>query len=84
MPELLHTLESVHKKEDDERKFLASIQGINLKEEESESRQTFEDIQMRALGLDTGITNDVVGLVGETAASKGFGINQGLGYSLEQ
>jgi len=83
MPELLHTLESMHKEEDEERKFFASLQGVNLKEEESGDVLTFEDVQMRALGIDTGIKNDVVGLQGESASSKGFGINQGLGYAQE-
>lgn len=83
MPELLLTLEAMHKDQDEERKFLAQIQGVEMKEEVSEELPSFEDIQMKALGLSTDIKNDVIGLRGSAAAEKGFGINQGLGYSEE-
>ena len=81
MPEILHTLENVQKKEHDDKRFLASLQGINLEEEESEQGPSFEEVEAKALGLDTGIANDIVSLRGSLAASKGFGIKQGLGYS---
>lgn len=81
MPELVLTLESMHKEKDEERRFLAQIEGIDIKEEASEEKPSFEDIQMKAMGIDTGIQNDVLGLSGSIAAEKGFGIGQGLGYS---
>jgi hypothetical protein len=86
MPELIQLLKSISKKEDDNRRFLASLQGINLGEDEAEEDEklhpTFEEIQMRAQGIN-GIKNDVIALRGNAAASKGFGINQGLGYTEE-
>lgn len=83
MPELLHTLEIMQKKDEEEKRFLASLQGVNLGEEQSEEGPTFEEVQMKALGIDTGIKNDIVGLRGSLASQKGFGINEGLGYSQE-
>jgi hypothetical protein len=37
---------------------------------------------MRALGIN-GLPNDIIGLQGNAASAKGFGINEGLGYSEE-
>ena len=37
---------------------------------------------MRAQGIN-GLQNDIIGLRGQAAATKGFGINQGLGYTEE-
>ena len=86
MPELVQLLKGISKKEDEERKFQASLQGINLGEdatvEEESEYPTFEEIQMRAQGIN-GLQNDIIGLRGQAAATKGFGINQGLGYTEE-
>ena len=87
MPELIQLLKGISKKEEENKKFLASLQGINLGEEasvEDEDREhpTFEEIQMRAQGIN-GLQNDIIGLRGQAAAAKGFGINQGLGYTEE-
>jgi hypothetical protein len=86
MPELVQLLKGISKKEDEDRKFQASLQGINLGEdatvEEESEHPTFEEIQMRAQGIN-GLQNDIIGLRGQAAATKGFGINQGLGYTEE-
>jgi len=82
MPELIQTFKSMQKSESEKRKFLASIQGIDLGQEENESSTTFEDVQRRALGITTS-ANDVVSLQGQFAAQAGFGIGAGLGYSKE-
>jgi hypothetical protein len=82
MPELIQTFKSMQKSESEKRKFLASIQGIDLGQEENESSTTFEDVQRRALGITTS-ANDVVSLQGQFAAQAGFGIGAGLGYSEE-
>lgn len=84
MPELIKTLEAVNEKEEESRKFQAAMQGINLGEEEQPNKgtSTFEEIRMRALGIE-GIENDVIGLQGSMADAKGFGIGQGLAYDQE-
>jgi hypothetical protein len=82
MPELIQTFKAMQKTESDKRKFLASIQGIDLNESEEESGPTFEDIQRRALGIDAS-GDDVVSLQGSLAAQTGFGVGLGLGYIKE-
>ena len=82
MPELIQTFKSMQKTEEEKRKFLASLQGINLNEEKEEEGSTFEDVRKRALGIDTS-PDDVVSLQGPYAAEAGFGIGAGLGYSRE-
>lgn len=84
MPELIHILKAMGKKEDDNRRFQASLQGINLGEDEviEEEHSSFDEIKMRALGIN-GLENDIIALRGSAASAKGFGINEGLGYSEE-
>lgn len=83
MPELIQTFKSMQKTEGQKRKFLASLQGVNLNdEEEKEEGPTFEDIQRRAAGIETS-KDDVVSLQGQFATEAGFGIGAGLGYSKE-
>ena len=72
----------MQEKEGQERKFLASLQGVDLKDEQENKGPTFEDIRLRALGINAN-TNDVVSLQGQIAAEQGFGIGLGLGYSEE-
>ena len=83
MPELIQTLTAMNQKEHNQRKFAASLKGIQLDdaaEKEKEKGSTFEDIQRRALGITTS-ADDVVSLQGPLAAQAGFGIGAGLGYS---
>lgn len=83
MPELVQTITAMNRKEHNQRKFAASLKGIQLDddaEEEKEKGSTFEDIQRRALGI-TASADDIVGLQGPLAADAGFGIGAGLGYS---
>jgi translation initiation factor 1 (eIF-1/SUI1) len=83
MPELVQTFKAMQKTESEKRKFLASIQGVDLDESSTEeSRSTFEDIKRRALGINAS-GDDVVSLQGSFAAEAGFGIGAGLGYSME-
>lgn len=81
MPELIQTFKSMQKTEDEKRKFLAMLQGVDLNEDKKEG-PTFEDIQRRAMGINTS-SDDVVSLQGAFAAEAGFGIGVGLGYSRE-
>ena len=82
MPELIQTLRSMQKTESEKRKFLASIQGIDLNESEPEDGPSFEDVQRRALGINAS-GDDVVSLQGPLAAQSGFGVGLGLGYVKE-
>jgi len=82
MAELIQTFKAMQKTESERRKFLASIQGIDLNDEVEEKVTTFDDVQRRALGIDAS-GDDVVSLQGSFAAQAGFGIGEGLGYFRE-
>lgn len=83
MPELVQTFKAMQKTESEKRKFLASIQGVDLDESsKEEGDSTFEDIKRRALGINAS-SDDVVSLQGSFASEAGFGIGAGLGYSME-
>ena len=84
MPELIATLKSLKKREHEERKFLASLKGVDLGEYNDEGKKgsSFEEIELRAAGITTS-PNDVVSLQGRFAAQAGFGIGEGLGYAKE-
>jgi hypothetical protein len=84
MPELIQTFKSMQKTESEKRKFLASIQGVDLNDSsnENEGGSSFEDVKRRALGITTS-ADDVVSLQGSFAAEAGFGVGAGLGYRIE-
>jgi len=83
MPELIQTLKSMTKTEEDKRIFLAAIQGIELgKDKEEAEGPTFDDVRLKALGIEAS-KDDIVSLQGQMAAESGFGIGAGLGYSKE-
>ena len=72
----------MQKTESEKRKFLASIQGIELDGGEQEESKSFEDVRRRALGISAD-ASDVVSLQGQFASEAGFGIGAGLGYKKE-
>jgi hypothetical protein len=78
----LQTIESMQKREKDNRIFLASLQGVDIRDEQESKGPTFEDIRLRAMGIEAS-TDDVVSLQGQMAQEQGFGIGLGLGYSKE-
>lgn len=84
MPEMVQTFKSMQKTESEKRRFLASIQGVDLNESSNENKEgsSFEDVKRRALGV-TASADDVVSLQGSFASEAGFGIGAGLGYSIE-
>ena len=85
MPELIQTLKSFKKQKSEDRKFTASLKGIDLdvdEEDEGKPRKTFDDIQRQALGIKAS-GDDIVSLQGDFAAQAGFGIGAGLGYTEE-
>ena len=83
MPELINTFKAMRKTEDEKRKFLASLQGVNLVEEEQQEGKSFEDVRRKALGINAS-SDDVLSLQGPMAQEAGFGIGMGLGYSEEK
>ena len=84
MPELINTFQALKKKEHDLKKFQASLKGVDIGEYEEDKKEasSFEDIQLRAAGINA-TSGDVVSLQGNFAAQAGFGIGAGLGYSKE-
>jgi hypothetical protein len=84
MPELINTLQALKKKDHEDKKFFASLKGVEIGEYEDDKKggPSFEDIQLRAAGIGA-TSNDVVSLQGNFAAQAGFGIGAGLGYSRE-
>jgi hypothetical protein len=85
MPELIQTLKSFKKQKSEDRKFTASLKGIDLDLDEEDAGtqgKTFDDIQRKALGI-TASGDDVVSLQGKFAEQAGFGIGAGLGYTKE-
>ena len=81
MPELIKTVEAFHRQRENEMRFQASLQGVDLNDDKPEGK-TFDDIRRKALGITTS-SDDVVSLQGSFAQEAGFGIGQGLGYSQE-
>lgn len=72
----------MQKTESEKRKFLASIQGIELDGGEQKENKSFEDVKRKALGI-TADASDIVSLQGQFASEAGFGIGAGLGYQKE-
>ena len=83
MPEILQTLKSKQKAEEENRIFLASLQGVDLRDDKKEKEgSSFDDVRRRALGINAS-SSDVLSLQGSFASEAGFGIGMGLGYSKE-
>ena len=78
----MQTIESMQKDEKEKRIFLASLQGVDIRDEQEQKGPTFEDIRLRSMGIDATL-DDVISLQGPMAAEAGFGIGAGLGYSKE-
>lgn len=80
MPELLAILEAKRKADNEEKRFLASLQGIDLgKETAPAGTKTIEDVQKKVLEEHAGIDDSMYDLV----QKDGFGIGAGLGYRQE-
>ena len=87
MPELLLTLESMHKTEKRKQKFMAALQGIDLDESEGNTQTSntnstnntplsVEDVKARAVARLTGDEN-MAGAIAE-----GFTSDKGLEYKI--
>jgi hypothetical protein len=84
MPELINTLKALKKKDHEDKKFFASLKGVEIGDyqEDGNKGSSFEEIELRAAGIHAN-PNDVVSLQGRFAAQAGFGIGEGLGYTKE-
>ena len=83
MPELLAILEQKAEEDYDDKKFLASLQGVNLDEQSGSSQNKWEEIKARAFsGGKTSNTNEILELQGRAAERAGFGIRHGLDYEV--
>jgi hypothetical protein len=85
MPELIAILVAKREKENQDKKFFAALQGVDLDDNGSggsRGQKEWEDLKARAFsGGKVKDSNDITSLQGQTAKQKGFGIGQGLEYS---
>lgn len=84
MPELTAILVAKHGQENDHRKFLAAIQGIDLDKETNETSgsTSFQDLKARVFSKGQAKSaDDILSLQGINAQQAGFGIGMGLEYT---
>lgn len=83
MPELLLILEERNEKDYEDKKFLASLQGVKLDGGGDASLNKWEEIKARAFSKGkTSNPNDILALQGKAAQQAGFGIGLGLDYEV--
>jgi hypothetical protein len=84
MPELLAILEQKSEEDFEDKKFLASLQGVDIDSSKyGASMQKWEEIKARAFsGGKTSNPNDILALQGRAAQQAGFGIGMGLDYEV--
>ena len=86
MPELVSILQAKSKEENEHRKFLAAMQGVDLDKGSSNSsdgQDAWERIKAKAFsGGQTTNPNDITSLQGASAKRAGFGIGEGLDYEV--
>jgi hypothetical protein len=81
MPEMLSTISSKRELDFEEKKFLASIQGIDLDGGKEKEPDPWEAMKARVFsGGQTSNPNDIIAYQGVSAAKAGFGIGMGLDY----
>lgn len=81
MPELMHTVEAMHRVEKRKQKFMAALQGVDLDKEETPKNDkvlTAEEVKARAIARLTGDKN----LAG--AVAEGFTPDTGLQYKIAE
>jgi len=83
MPELLSILEEKNEQDFQDKKFFASLQGVNIEGGGEASLNKWEEIKARAFsGGKTSNPNDILALQGKAAQKAGFGIGLGLDYEV--
>jgi hypothetical protein len=83
LAEIMAILSSKRELDYQEKKFFASIQGVDLESDGNEERGQKEWENLKARVFSKGATsdsNDVLSLQGQNARSAGFGIGMGLDY----
>ena len=81
MPELTSILIAKREKDYEDKKFFASIQGIDIEGKSNRGQKEWEDMKARVFsGGTVKDSNDIVSLQGSSAQRAGFGIGQGLEY----
>lgn len=81
MPELMHTVEALHRVEKRKQKFMAALQGIDIDKQETPKNDkvpTAEEVKARAIARLTGDRN----LAG--AVAEGFTPDTGLEYKITE
>ena len=83
MQELTSLLIAKREKENDDRKFFAALQGVNIDEGGGEAkRNAWEDMKARVFSNGQAQnSDDILSLQGINAQKAGFGIGSGLEYS---
>jgi len=83
MPELLSILEEKNEQDFQDKKFFASLQGVDLEGGSQASLDKWEQIKAKAFsGGKTSNPNDILALQGKAAQRAGFGIGVGLDYEV--
>jgi len=81
MPELIKIIETKREIENNQRKFDAALQGVDLEKEENNGRDPWEEMKARVFsGGQSSDPDDILSLQGQNAAKAGFGIGMGLSY----
>lgn len=80
MPELMSTLSSKRELDYNEKRFAASLKGINL-DEQVGKKDAWEEMKARVFSKGKASdSNDILALQGQNAVNAGFGIGMGLDY----
>ena len=83
MPELVEILETKRKEDYEDKKFMASLKGIDLDKSSKSSQDAWEELKARVYSKGkTSNPRDIVALQGNAAKRAGFGIGQGLDYEV--
>ena len=81
MPELMAIISGRRDLDDEEKKFLAAVQGVDIENNEDRGQKEWEDLKARVFsGGKAKDSKDILALQGQNAVQAGFGINMGLDY----
>lgn len=84
MPELSLTLDAYRLRQNEQNKFLAALQGVDLDKDSGSSggQKAWDDMKARVFsGGSAKDSNDITSLQGINAQQAGFGIGMGLEYA---
>lgn len=82
MPELVAILEAKNKEDNENKKFFAALQGVDI-DKSSVDQDAWEKLKAKVYSKGkTTNPRDIVALQGSAAKRAGFGIGQGLDYEV--